>query len=260
MVQPAARGENDKAPHAKAPPPAPARVHRVRSRVPAVQAWERLAAPLKKAEGIRVAAVGVTGVGKTTAMIDFLNYLQANRLVTLVLVHDIKGPRPQYDGQIIHEASTALSHPPKEWPATLVLRRRGMDHTPSVEDAARITKAASYHGVPTMLVVDEFNRAVSPSGREITCPSVGELFSEGRALGASMLWTTQLPQRVPTQAWDQSQVMLFRSGSKARSYLDDADVIDRPTAAVVAGLGVGEFVIVGADEDFDGQIYEVPPP
>jgi DNA helicase HerA-like ATPase len=110
------------------------------------------------------------------------------------------------------------------------------------------------------LVVDEFHRALTPAGREFTAPAVGELLSEGRAIGASLIWTTQLPQRVPPTAFDQSRLILLGQGNKACAYLVSANVIDERTAAAVTALGVGQFVIVSPEEDWDGTIYQVPPP
>lgn len=232
----------------------------LRRREPAAAAWARLAAPLRRKEGIRVGALGISGAGKTTGLVDFVASLQTERLIDVTLIYDIKLPIPQYPGQVSHDANDITNSPPERYPAAMVLRRKDLDHEPSLEDAARVTLHASYHGVPTLLLVDEFARALSPSGREFTAPSVRRLLSEGRALGASLLWTTQLPQRTPTEAFDQSQILLFRCGAKALAYLIDQRVIDEKTAAVVAALERGQFVLVASDEDFDGIVYEVPPP
>lgn len=236
------------------------RLAAVRKREPAAAAWAKLAAPLKTKQGIRVGCIGITGSGKTTGVLDFLAYLEGEHLIELVIVHDVKLPKPQYTGQIIHDANVVLAAPPESYPAVLVLRRQSVDHMPSVEDAARVTKVASYNGIPTMLVLDEFKKALSPSGKEFEAPTVGELLSEGRGYGASLLWLVQLPQRAPTEAFDQSQIILFRCGKKVLSYLIDQKVIDQGTADVVGRLHTGEFVLVSSEEDFDGVVYKVPPP
>lgn len=228
-------------------------------RRPAAEAWAKLAEPLRGREGIRIGALGITGSGKTTGIADFLDYLHRERLVDVVLIHDIKGPKQQYDGLAIHE-SPHIGGPMPDDPTALVLRRRDVDHTPSVEDAARFVKVISYNGIPALLVIDEFKRALSPSGREFEAPSVRELLSEGRALGASLLWTTQLPQRVPTDAYDQSKIIVFRCGRKALAYLIDQGIVDLAAAEVIARLKVGQFVLVTSEDDFDGTVYEVPKP
>lgn len=250
-------GPDGAPPDAPLPPPAPARLAKLRS---ASDAWVTLAAPLRAGSGIRVGALGVTGKGKTTAIIQFLQYLKDEGLISLVLIHDIKLPTIQYPhDRVAYEATAVISNPPTVYPCQVVLRRRELQHTPSVDLAARVTNHASYNGVRTMLVVDEFHRALTPAGREFTAPAVGETLSEGRAIGASLLWTTQLPQRVPPTAYDQSQIILFGCGAKACAYLVSANVIDEKTAAVVAALAVGQFIIVSEGE-WDGSVYEVPPP
>lgn len=260
VVRDAAAVEEDERPRAPLEGEAPGGQLHVRSRQPAAAAWAKLAAPLKRKEGIRVGAIGITGSGKTTGMLDFLAYLHREQLIEVALIYDIKMPQPQYPGTVIHDANTVLDSPPEQYPTQLVLRRRGIDDTPSVEVAAHVTKVASYNGVPTILVMDEFKRALSPSGKEFTAPTVGELLSEGRGIGASLFWTIQLPQRAPTEAFDQSQIILFRCGRKVLSYLLDQKVIDQATADVVGRLHTGEFVLVSSEEDFDGVVYKVPPP
>lgn len=202
-------------------------------------------------------ALGISGAGKTTGMISLAEYLQAERLVDVVLIYDTKLPRAQYPGAVVHEPDVVTSSPPESYPTALVLRRRNLDHEPSLEEAARITLGASYEGVPTLLLVDEFSRALSPAGREFTAPSVRRLLSEGRGLGASLMWTTQIPQRTPVEAFDQSQILLFRCGAKALAYLEQQNVIDERTAAAVSVLERGQFVVASSDEDFDGIVYEV---
>jgi hypothetical protein len=237
---------------------APTGAKRALERRPAAVAWEKLAAPRRARQGIRVGALGVSGAGKTTGVIEFVDYVA--ELVDVTLIYDIKEPQPQYRGQVVHEADIVLNPPPEGFAEPLVLRRRSFDHEPSIESAGRVTLQASYDGVPTLLVIDELAKAVSPKGLSFTSPSVQRLLSEGRALGASLVWTTQLPQRTPIEAFDQSQLLLFQCGMKALGYLTTQNVIDQRTADVVGTLAVGEFVIVSSGDDFDGVIYQVPPP
>lgn len=260
-VRVATKGQKDNAADEGMAPETVEGVAPVRAdRHPASEAWQKLAAPLRRREGIRVGAIGVTGSGKTTSVRDFLLYLAGAHLAHLTIIHDVKMPLPQFEGRIEHEADAVISRPPKEYPATIVLRRRGLDHTPDVEKAARVTLHASFSGVPTVLVLDEFSRATTKSGKEFTAPSVDKILSEGRGIGASLVWGSQLPQRVPTSAYDQSAIVLHRSGRKVLSYLIDAKVIDNAAADVVARLGVGEFILATAEEDFDGVIYQTPAP
>jgi hypothetical protein len=259
VLPPAARGIDEpssNAPLARAPAPSVGRIRSVRV-LPAEVAFESLAAPLLRGEGIRVGALGISGAGKTTTMMALLEYLCAEQLLYVLLSHDVKLPAPQYAGQVLHEADRVLAAPPELYPYRAVLRKGGEDHTPSVETAARITKRIAYAGIPAGLNVDELKKALTPSGREFEAKTLAELFSEGRAYGASVFWTEQLPQRVPGAAYDQSRVMLHRSGQKSLGYLVDQRVIDQQTANVVAQLGTGQFALVSPEDDFDGAIYQV---
>jgi len=242
-------------------PAAPGRVSGLRTQ-PADTAWAILAEPLKRRplEGIRVGALGITGAGKTTGILAFLAYLEAQKVIDVFLVYDVKLPIQQYPGDVVFEAGPLLTAPPERYPARRVLRRETVDHTPDLETAARVTKLASYNGIPTMLVIDELKRATTRVGRQFVAPTVSELLTEGRALGASLLWGEQIPQRVPTEGFDQSQLMLFRAGRKALAYLENQNVIEPEVVEVVANLDVGQFVLVSADADFDGTVYQVPGP
>lgn len=260
LVRPDKSGAQAPSPHEKMAPAPKTRFVAVRSRRPASEAWQKLLAPLAAGEGIRIGPLGVSGSGKTTTIRNFIAAALATNAVHMVIVHDVKGPAAQYPGVVAHEADELIHNPPKFWPALRVLRRRSLEHIPSVELAAKLTLHASYHAVPTMLVVDEFSRATTPAGREFVAPSVGLLLSEGRALRASLVWSAQIPQRVPPVAFDQSRILLHRQGPRAISYLVDQNVIDARTADTVSSLKTGEFIIAAADEDADEFIYVVPPP
>lgn len=228
---------------------------------PADLAWAELAAPIGDKEGIRIGCLGVSGSGKTTGLKAFLAYLIEQQLVAVVIIHDVKNPLPQYRGtRIAGEAEIVIRKPAEVFPDVVVLRRRSIDHQPDLERAAQVTKHASYHGTPTVLVVDELSKALSQSGREFVCPTVQELLTEGRGFGASLLWSAQLPQRVPTVAYDMSRVLFFRCGRKVLNYLVDLKIVDLELAGVISRLPRGRFIIAGSEEEWNGVVYEVPPP
>jgi hypothetical protein len=231
-----------------------------RDLLPASEAWAKITACRRSGQGFRVGFIGVSQSGKTTSAIDLLRYIEENNLASLTIIHDLKKPLPQYKGRIEHEADAVVARPPEEYPARIVLRRKGLDHTPSVDRAALITLHASYSGVPTVLVIDELREATTPSGKEFTAPEVERLLSQGGGNGASIVWLVQLPQRTPTVAYDQSVIVLHQSGRKVLRYLVDQRVIDERAAEVVARLPVGQFVLATTEQDFDGQRYETPAP
>lgn len=235
-------------------PPAPARSGSVR---PAREAWARIAEPLGRRKGIRVLAFGITTKGKTHGVADFLEYVTDRNLVELLIIHDVKKRQQQYAGDVIHEASELYRQPPETYPARRVLRRRSLDHLPSVEGAARVTLETAYDDVTTMLVVDEFSRAVNEAGK-YTAPSVERLICEGADFGASFVGTKQLPQYTPTSAVAQSDLVIFGQNGKGASYFVGENYVPADAGELIERLEQRHFILVPAEGNFDGHVYEVP--
>jgi hypothetical protein len=231
---------------------------------PAREAWERLAAPLRERKGIRLTIYGITGKGKTTGLLDFLRYVEAEQLVDLTIVHDVKFRElQQYAGAVIHDARDVQTaeHAPTTFPATVVLRKRGLDHMPSVDQAARVVLESADDGMRAMLVVDEAARAIEediPGG--FRKGSTNRIACEGFGLGASLIMVKQLPQFMPSEVRAQSEVLVFGLGGDGLTHLADERVLDPKQVAIVARLERGRFIIKPSEGAWDGHVYEVPPP
>lgn len=243
-------------PRSRTPVPTPAAPRGGEVR-PAREAWARIAEPLSRRKGIRVLFFGITTKGKSHGVADFLDYVVDRNLVEIVLIHDVKKPTPQYTGEVLHEAGEIYKHPPEAYPARRVLRRRSLDHLPSVEGAARVTLESAYEGISSMLVIDEFSRALNDSGKW-AAPSAERIWSEGADFGASGIATKQLPQYTPTSALAQSDLVIFGLNGKGASYLAAEDYIPAAGGELVARLDQRRFILVPAEGDFDGHVYEVP--
>ena len=241
--------------------PGPASVGGVR---PAAEAWAKLAGPLREGKGIRLTVYGITGKGKTTGMIDFLAYIAREQLIDLVVIHDVKLRQiQQYAGAVIHEARAIYTadHAPAAFPATVVLRKRGLDHMPSVEEAARVVLESADHGIRTMLVVDEFARALEediPGG--FRKGSVNRVACEGFGLGASLISMKQLPQFLPSEIRAQSELVLFGLAGDGLTHLVDERVLTPEQSGRVARLDRGQFMIKPCEGLPDGIVYQVPAP
>lgn len=244
-------------------------VRGVRSVRPAREAWEKIAAPLRKGDGIRVLFFGITGKGKTTGLKDFLKYLLDEHLLELVFVHDVKyTDRQQYEGEPIYEADEFdVDNPPETYPAVRVLRRRNLDHIPSYDRAARKVVVIGNTGVMTALVGDEFSRALEEELKTVDGKDKpfkkGEtmrLVCEGRGVHASHLAAKQLPQFTPSEISDQSDLVIFGLASKGVNHLLDSNTIDAPAGEVIPRLEVGQFVWQPSEGDFNGIVYQVPAP
>lgn len=231
---------------------------------PASEAWGKLAEPLRQGKGIRLTVYGITGKGKTTGITDFLSYVAAEGLIDLVIIHDVKfRERQQYAGAVIHEARAIYTadHAPAAFPATVVLRKRGLDHMPSVEEAARVGLESADQGIRTMLVLDEFARATDediPGG--FRKGSVNRIACEGFGLGASLIAIKQLPQFMPSEVRAQSELVLFGLAGDGLTHLADERVLTVEQAGRVARLDRGQFMIKPCEGLADGIVYQVPAP
>jgi hypothetical protein len=250
---------------AATPPPATVTpISIVLGRRPAAEAWAQIAAPLAEHLGHRVLFEGVSGSGKTTGIKSYLAFIEANKLTDLVFIHDVKKPEKQYDAIVIGEArelpaAEIAAGIESGIPVVRVLRRRNLDHMPSVEDAARVTLERGYEGIDSIFVIDEFQRALTDGGK-FESQSVRRLFCEGLGLHASIIAGKQLPQFIPTEATGQSSKVYFRMSVEGTNYLVDDKKMSKELAAVVNKLPTGSFVLQLEERDFDGYIYEVPPP
>lgn len=224
---------------------------------PAAEAWARIAEPLRRRKGIRVLFFGVTGKGKTHGVADFLDFVVERNLIELVLIHDVKKPEAQYAGDVIHEATAIYTDPPAAYPAVRVMRRRGLDHTPSVDGAARVALEAGYEKITTMLVIDEFSRALTDNGKW-DAPNAERVWCEGADFGVSGIATKQLPQYTPTTATAQSALVIFGQNGKGASFFPDEDFIPASAADILTRLPERQFILVPYEGDFDGTVYEVP--
>lgn len=178
----------------------------------------------------------------------------------LVLIHDDKGARPEYPQvRYFRDPAELLALPAEEAQQLQAAAFRGDVYTACICDVDQVAALAlqlARARVPVRLVVDELERAVSPGGRELASENVRHCFTQGRALGLSVLWGTQTPQRVPREVLDQSSsVGLFRLGPRALNYLDERCLFDPAMLGTVEQLGVGEFVIWRNGHRWDGVVY-----
>lgn len=225
---------------------------------PAIEAWAKIAGPLRRRKGIRVLFFGVTTKGKTHGVVDLLEYIVMRHLVDVIMVHDVKKPTAQYNlGAPIHESHELTTNPPEAYPAVRVLRKRDIDHMPSVDAAARTALESGYLGVTSMLVVDEFSRALTDGGKW-DAPNAERIWCEGADFGVSGIGTKQLPQYTPTTAMAQSDLVIFGQNGKGASYFVDEDYIPAVAGDLVARLDQRHFILVPQEGDFDGNVYEVP--
>ena len=237
-------------------------------RASAEEALEIITAPERRnpREGFRHGEIGNTGCGKTTLMRYIVNSSQ-----DLTLIHDVTKPNPQFAAPVVtkkmgQQPRTLLEGVDPQ--ATKVLFRSDpfTGSVCEVEDVAwlglYVTRVAK---IPVRIVIDELDMAVQPGGRGLTSQSALFSFTQGRALQLSVIWSTQTPQRVPIQCFDQSStIAIHRLGKRALSYMDERlkferELVDQviPNLASADEGGISEFILHEQGRPWNRTIYSI---
>ena len=206
-----------------------------------------------KGDGIRHGWIGTTGSGKTTSLKMLLE-----RSDLFTLVHDEKGRESQFGAVTV----TRIEDAPDE--ATMVTFKGNVFEGTHVEAeyvaslGVNLCRAVRQQ---VRIVIDELDAAVSESGTTLNSPSLKVAFGQGRALGLSVFWTTQMPQRVPGPAFDQSSTIAIGClAAKSLNYLEERLHLDKDMIRVIPTLEVGEFVIYENGRPWNGVVYATPAP
>lgn len=205
----------------------------------------------KEKEGARIAVLAATRHGKTTLIRRLIEYPRS----CVTLIHDAAKLEAQYPGWV--SSTLDLSGAPAE--VTTVIFRgdvfAGVEV--SVESVAAEALRLARSRVPVRLVVDELEAAVSTGGRKLTSESLLKIGVQGGQLALTLIWSTQIPQRAPSDALSQvSAVVLGRLEASATNYLDQTLYFDREMVEVLGTLQRGEFVVRVPGQSWDRTIYE----
>jgi len=83
-----------------------------------------------------------------------------------------------------------------------------------------------------------------------------QMYRKGRAVGLSVVATTQLPQLLPREAFGLSDTIgIFRMSAREAAYLQRYNVIDKDEVDEIAGLQIGEFCLFRKSHPSDPTIY-----
>lgn len=229
-------------------------------------------APLAYGHAARIGLIGDTGTGKTEAARQLIaEYLRRSR--GAVLVVDDKEPKARFAGQERLDADDMAARRPDPEPRVVVFRgdvRSGV--RVDCEAVARAGWRMAVSGTPVCLVFDELAQACGTSrSRGQWRPgshTLPLLWSQGRAVGASVIWATQMPQGVPLEVGEQSGVLLcFRLFGRALDRLREWEYVrDDRLAAVIEALPGddappeerGLFVVLRRGRPWDGRVYRFP--
>lgn len=83
-----------------------------------------------------------------------------------------------------------------------------------------------------------------------------QMYRKGRAVGLSVVATTQLPQLLPREAFGLSDTIgIFRMSAREAAYLQRYNVLSKEEIDEIAGLQIGEFRLFRKSHPSDPTIY-----
>lgn len=234
--------------------PAPAPPAQRGDRGSFAEAIATITAPNRVGEGFRHGWIGNTGSGKTTSLRALVGHAEA-----LVLIHDDAKLQAQYPGAVCQSISGAPDD------ARVVVLRgdvfRGITVDPDYVARTALLICRYSSGSPVWVVIDELDRACTPGGQKLASDAIRECLTVGRALGLSLVWSTQQPTRAPTEVIDLcTTIAIGQLGPRALNYLDERLAFDRGMLDVVPTLGRGEFVLYEQGRPWNQRIYQTPAP
>lgn len=229
---------------------------------------EQICAPLLKSKpmGMRHLWLGDSGMGKTVANNLLIKWIQKRKLVTLTLTIDDKSAHEvQYEGGCLRINPRELRERPPERgenPKHVVFRGIASTREPGPEvdelifDTSNLAWTLVRHSSCQILVnIDELADATNGS-QGWKQPEVAGMYRKGRAVGISVVATTQLPQELPRAAFALSETIgLFRMSGREAEYLATKKVIPDSEVDPISNLEVGQFRLFQKSKPLDPNIY-----
>jgi DNA helicase HerA-like ATPase len=215
--------------------------------------------PLRRSQGVRLGVIGRTGSGKTYALRKAVRAALAGLDLAYVLTDE---PLTWGDCQIRRDLRDCRDNPLV--PASAggsslicfegdVFQRR--EESPEALAADAWRRCAPPYRFRVAVVVDELRSAAIGGRWNEPGGDLQRAFSQGRKVGLSVFWGTQVPQEVPREAFSQSELWLFELSGRETRYLLGLRLIDEALAEVLPRLGPRRFVVLRSG-DWDGAVYQ----
>lgn len=233
------------------------------------QALAEIIASARRGDGWRHGWLGDSGMGKTRANVELVEYALKTGGAHLVLTLDDKSNHyAQYEGTFrIDPNHLRGNHPANgERQNHIVFRgvaiSRRFDRGCSAEDVGLLAQEIAGTSRGLILVnIDELADATNGGQawkREEGESRIAQIFRKGRGVGISITWTTQVPQSIPREAFALSDTIgIFRLSGREIEYLLSKRVITPQLAAVIPHLQVGQWVLYNKNRgDWDGRVYQ----
>lgn len=230
---------------------------------------EQICAPLlaRKPSGMRHLWLGDSGMGKTVANAKLLDWIHKRRLVNVTYTIDDKNAHEvQYEGGCLRVNPDHLRKvPPRDKENARHIVFRGIAATkrpgPDVDEIIFDTSVLAWESVressiQVLLNIDELADATN-GAQGWKQPEVASLYRKGRAVGISVVATTQLPQELPRAAFGLSETIgLFRMSGREVEYLASKRVIPDTEIEAICNLEIGEWRLFAKSKPLDPKVYK----
>lgn len=232
--------------------------------------FTRIAGSLRKKEGFRHLWLGDSGMGKTTANNMLIKYVKPR--ANLVLTVDDKSiHRPEYSGaayrantqhlreKVLTEEEKKLKHISFRGKCySHEALEKMVDLTPE-EVASMAWDLVRLSREPFMVVmnIDELMKAQIPNSQIWEGTKLPLAYREGRAVGISVISSTQMPQMVNRESFGLSDTIgIFRMDGREAGYLFQQKVLKtKEQVTLVASLEVGQWILMQKSVPWDGCVY-----
>jgi hypothetical protein len=225
--------------------------------------------PFTRDEAIRHGWLGDSRMGKSTANRILLDYILAKKYSPLVLTIDDKTPKMTSYPNSAQYATVGeyLTDPNRAAHKHVVFRgvsmRRNKDDEISPAEIAELAwDVVREASIQVVVCIDELADATPGQGQAWLSESepVSAIFRKGGGAGISVVWTTQLPQSLPLEAFGLSETLgIFRLDGREVDYLYRKRVIGIELMDVIPALEVGEWILYKKGRGgWDGNVYQFP--
>ena len=226
-------------------------------------AW--ITEPLLKNEAIAHGWLGDRGKGKSVANKILIEYLLQANLVGLAFTMDDKTAR----GTIFKGAMRSnVAHYMNNYEGCgkhvifrgTALKRDSNDVVRPGERGQLAWDVVRAQDIQVLVNIDELSDATPGQGQAWLKGSdpLAQIFRKGRGAGISIVWTTQLPQTLPLEAFGLSETMgIFRLDGREVDYLVRKHVLTDDVADVIPRLETGQWILYRKGRGgWDGNIYK----
>jgi hypothetical protein len=211
-------------------------------------------APIERGDGFRHGAIGAPGYGKTYGLRHVINSAIEQDLVDVVLSHDVKGAKAEFDGHFCFAVDQAKE---SDYPHKVFRPDWYKDLTIDVEDVAQLGKRLlQKEQLRVLLNVGELRDALTDGGRGWKSPTTLWFSAQARAIQGSLTWTVQQPKRAPDEIFDQSTTIAFHHlDRRSANYLGGTLLLDEEMVEVISQLANGEFVLWQQGIEWNRRVY-----